>query len=117
MHFISDFSYIVDHPLARAGLGPAFPSEIPARRMASILCMRLSLGRRMGQPRFSRLRVVCISHFTSDFLPPCMQKQKTLYRKCPRRNISGVRRKTPAVAESRRAPDLVNGSGGCGLFG
>jgi hypothetical protein len=42
--------------------------------MASILCMRLSLVRRMGQPREARLRVVCISHFTSDFLPPCMQK-------------------------------------------
>ena len=34
--------YIVANPLARAGLGPAFPSEIPARQMASILCMRLS---------------------------------------------------------------------------
>src|SRR3989338_9213582 len=36
------FSYIVSYPLARAGLSPAFPSEIPARQMASILCMRLS---------------------------------------------------------------------------
>ena len=45
MHFISDFSYIVGYPLARAGLGPAFPSEIPARRMASILRMRLTYRR------------------------------------------------------------------------
>src|SRR3989344_625943 len=71
--------YIVANPLARAGLGPAFPSEIPARLMASILCMRLSLVRRMGQPRETRLRVVCISHFTSDFLPPCTQIQMRVY--------------------------------------
>ena len=45
--------------------------------MASILCMRLSLVRRMGQPRFSRLRVVCISHSTSDFVPPCNQIQNS----------------------------------------
>src|SRR3989338_1795229 len=45
MHFISDFSYIVGYPLARDGLGPAFPSEIPARQMASILRMRLTYRR------------------------------------------------------------------------
>ena len=35
--------------------------------------------RRMGQPRFARLRVVCISHSTSDFVPPCMQIQIRVY--------------------------------------
>jgi len=30
-----------------------------------------------------RLRVVCISHFTSDFLPPCMQKPKNTLAKMP----------------------------------
>ena len=33
----------------------------------------------MGQPRFARLRVVCISHCTSDFLPPCMQIQMRVF--------------------------------------
>src|SRR3989338_472148 len=53
-------------------------ARYPAHRMASILCMRLSLVRRMGQPRETRLRVVCISHCTCDFLPPCMQKPNAI---------------------------------------
>jgi len=79
MHFISDFSYIVGYPLARAGLGPAFPSEIPRPPDGIHFMHAPASSRRMGHPRFARLRVVCISHFTSDFLPPCKQIQMRVY--------------------------------------
>ena len=72
--------YIVANPLARAGLGPAFPSEIPrpSGRHLFYSCACLVSGA-CHSPRIARLRVVCIFHFTSDFLPPCTQIQTRVY--------------------------------------
>src|SRR3989344_3988655 len=71
--------YIAANPLARAGLGPAFPSEIPCPPDGIHFMHAPVWVRRMGQPRFARLGVACISHFTSDFVPPCMQIQMRVY--------------------------------------
>src|SRR3989344_3077658 len=99
--------YIVANPLARAGLGPAFPSEIPCPPDGIHFTHAPASSRRMGQPRFSRLRVVCMSHFTSDFVPPCMQKSKTFWRKRPWRKCKMHLAHPPARAETSAVEELI----------
>lgn len=67
------------NPRARAGLGPAFPSEIPRPTGRHLFDHAPACRGAWGHPCFARLRVVCISHFTSDFLPPCTQIQIRVY--------------------------------------
>ena len=82
--------YIVANPLARASLGPAFPSEIPARRMASILHMRLS-----GSGAWVSLASRGCASFVYLIARPilCLLACKS-HRACPAHPCAHIRRET-----------------------